>query len=82
MCQMLSAGVTIIVDFTYSPWTELKDIVTTWNIPYYHVDISISVYVAALAMYLQHKNAVDAALIFQSEKGKRFCFPQQKLKIV
>lgn len=70
MCQVVNAGVTTIIDFTYSPWTELKDLVTTWNIPYYHVDISISTYLTALSLYLQEKNAIDAALIFQSEKGK------------
>lgn len=34
------------------------------------MDISISSYLAALSTYLQEKNAIDAALIFQSEKGK------------
>lgn len=70
MCQVLDAGVTAIIDFTYSPWSQLKELTTAWRIPYYHMDISISSYVAALSAYLQEKNAIDAALILESEKGE------------
>lgn len=70
MCQVLNAGATAIIDFTYSPWAELKELTTAWRIPHYHMDISISSYIDALATYLQERNAIDAALIFQSEKGK------------
>lgn len=74
VCQVLNDGATTIIDFTYSPWTELKALTTAWRIPYYHMDISISSYLAALSSYLREKDAIDAALIFQSEKGKFFCF--------
>lgn len=73
VCQVVAGGITIIIDFTYSPWNELRDMTTTWNIPYYHVDISIGPSVAALSMYLQEKDAHDAALIFQSGAGKDTC---------
>ncbi|KAJ6638711.1 Glutamate receptor 2, partial [Pseudolycoriella hygida] len=69
-CQVLNDGVTTIIDFTYAPWTELKELTTVWKIPYYHVDVTIGSYVAALSKYLQKKDAIDAALIFQSEKDQ------------
>lgn len=70
MCQVLNAGVTAIVEFTYSPWSQLKELTTAWRIPHYHVDITISSYLSALATFLKEKNAIDAALIFQNENGK------------
>ncbi|XP_037030055.1 uncharacterized protein LOC119069934 isoform X1 [Bradysia coprophila] len=70
LCQVLNAGVTTIVDFTYSPWSELKELSAAWRIPHYHVDTTLSSYVTALATFLKEKNAIDAALIFQSEKDQ------------
>lgn len=71
VCQVLNAGVTAIVDFTYSPWAEIKELTSDLRIPYYRVDITKNVYLDAFEKYLQQRNAIDAALIFENEKGKQ-----------
>lgn len=41
-----------------------------YDIPYVHLDISIRPFVAALTKYLQAREASDAILIFQNDRGE------------
>lgn len=69
MCQILSNGLHIIIDITWSSPDEIMNIIEITNINYFHVDISIKSYISVLTKYLQVRQATDVVIIFQNERG-------------
>lgn len=70
VCQIMSAGVTAILDLTWHQWSEGTTFITDNGIAYFRLDISIRAYVSALTTYLRARDATDALLIFQNENGE------------
>ncbi|XP_043478065.1 ionotropic receptor 25a isoform X2 [Leptopilina heterotoma] len=68
VCQYLSGGITLIIDFTWTGWDKLKKIASSQGIVYVRGDVSISPFVQAMDDLLYMKNTTDSALIFENEK--------------
>ncbi|XP_051160876.1 ionotropic receptor 25a-like isoform X13 [Leptopilina boulardi] len=68
VCQYLSGGITLILDFTWTGWDRLKKMAFSQGIVYIRGDVSISPFVQAMDDLLFMKNTTDSALIFENEK--------------
>ena len=69
VCAQLYKGITMILDMTWTGWDKLRDLARDFGIIYKRGDTTISAYVQALDDIMMYKNATDAALIFENEKG-------------
>ncbi|XP_068085158.1 ionotropic receptor 25a [Anabrus simplex] len=67
LCNFVKAGVSAIIDFTWTGWVKVQNMSSYAAIPYVRVDATISNYVAAVENYLSKRTATDAALIFHTE---------------
>lgn len=69
VCQIMADGVTAMLDFSWSQWADIVDVIVAAKIPYFPVDISVRPFVGVLTKFLAARNGVDAVVIFQNENG-------------
>nr|CAD7267148.1 unnamed protein product [Timema shepardi] len=67
VCTRVSAGVSAVLDLTWTGWSKAKIMSHGSKIPYFRGDVTPGTYVAAVDSYLTGRKATDAALIFQTE---------------
>ncbi|KAK6633756.1 hypothetical protein RUM44_004363 [Polyplax serrata] len=67
VCAVVSGGITLVVDLTWSGWEKVHDLVATAKLPIMRADVTIRAFVQALNDFLTFRNGTDSALIFENE---------------
>ena len=72
-----------VIDLSWGGWENVQKIVEASDIPYVHVEASNKPFVMALDDFLYQRDAIDAALLFETETeldqvGKKFEFGARK----
>ncbi|XP_026327866.1 uncharacterized protein LOC113236096, partial [Hyposmocoma kahamanoa] len=67
LCQLVSQGVSMIIDLSWSPWEVAEQLASNTGVPILHTSLSSQQLIKALDDYLETRNATDAAYILESE---------------
>ena len=67
-CNALEAAeFSAVVDLSWGGWVAAREVASVNGVPYVHVEASNKAFVMAIDKFLYKRQAIDAALLFQSE---------------
>ena len=65
---LLFQAISAVIDFTWSGWDSARQISLEIGLPYLRVEVSNAPFVEAADNFLSQRDAIDAALVFETEK--------------
>ncbi|KAL1516519.1 hypothetical protein ABEB36_000426 [Hypothenemus hampei] len=68
ICDALSHGFTLILDFSWTGSEVAQEMVANLSLPYLHADVSIAPFLTLLDAYLDKRNSTDVLVIFDKEE--------------
>ncbi|XP_061390133.1 uncharacterized protein LOC133325374 [Musca vetustissima] len=72
LCEVLSvSGISVILDFTYTPWQQGLEYVQSHGIPYMKVERILRPFLQMFSAFLREKDATEVVMLLQNEQDRR-----------
>lgn len=72
LCKIVSNGLSIMIDVTFTGWKFFKTLASERDIPYIQMRITNFEFVYSTLEYITAKYGKDLAMVFQNERGMHY----------